>query len=89
MAKHYEPIPAGLRKVGQFQGVQDLCMAVARTGADWANSINPTGEYDVHPAGVPTGWNNELRAGAEVVENGRGAARQRVLQRTVEVIEYE
>ena len=82
----YTPTPAGLRVLGMSSAVQDLALQGARRVANAASQIHPSGRYQVNPAIVTAGWNNESRKGAVVSDQSpkRGGYRLRSLQRGIE-----
>lgn len=83
----YSPRRQGFKEVGQSAKVQAATLAAAYEIAAWANTDDPWGAYQVERATVPTGWDNEPRAGARVVatRRGRGPDR-RTLVRAVRAI---
>lgn len=90
MAKfNYQPIPSGLKEIGQSPAVQAACVSAAGQGLSFANMDDPEGSYEVRPAQVPTGWSSETRAGAilEETESSYEGARRRTLVRSVPIIE--
>lgn len=81
----YTPTPAGLRVLGMSDFVRDLSVQGANKIAREASNIHPSGTYQVNPAVVTAGWNNERRMGAVVADKSpeRGGARLRSLQRGI------
>lgn len=78
----YTPDKRGLRELGQSPGVRDAALEAAARVANWARQDDPRGAYEVTPANVTAGWDNEIRAGASVMEMQRGAGgRKRTLAR--------
>ena len=83
----YKPEPGGLRKLGMSNFVRDVAVEGARKVAHGASEVHPAGTYQVNPAVVTAGWDNERRMGAavtDVSENPRGGSRRRSLQRGIE-----
>lgn len=85
MARTYQPDRLGFRALGRSPQVADATLTGARRIATDARAANPEGEYVTGSRVVPSGWNNELRAGAYVRETvpGRGP-RDRVLARAAQ-----
>lgn len=68
MSTPYEPAREGLRALGRSPQVAAATMAGARKIAAAAAAENPKGRYVVEARLIPSGWANELRAGAVVRE---------------------
>lgn len=85
MAK-YEPDPRGIRELAQDPAIQSAALAAGSAVQSWAKNDDPTGDYSVRPATVPSGWDNEPRAGAIVEETreGEGAARRSLVRASQE-----
>lgn len=86
----YTPSKAGLRVLGMSNFVRDLSVRGAEKVARGASEVHPAGTYQVNPAIVTAGWDNERRMGAVVSdrsESVRGGARRRALQRGIEKAE--
>ncbi len=71
MATKYEPDRNGMRELSRLAGVQGVALEAGRAVADAARALDPRGGYEVRAATVTAGWQNEHRAGAEVVETDR------------------
>ena len=83
----YTPTPQGLRVLGMSDFVRDAAVRGATNVANAASDIHPEGTYQVNPAVVTAGWDNEKRMGAVVSDrsvSARGGARRRSLQRGIE-----
>lgn len=81
----YTPNRGGMRELARSAGVQGAAVSAARAVAAEASRIDPGGGYEARPATVTAGWDNESRAGAEVVETQRGnGARTRALARAAQ-----
>lgn len=81
----YTPDEKGLRAIAQDATVQAQCLGVASRIASTANALDPDGLYVAEPAEVPSGWQDEQRAGATVTQTGDSpeAGMMRVLQRAL------
>lgn len=83
MGIRYKPDDSGFREIGSSKELGSACVDAARGVASIANGDDPAGRYEVHPATVPAGWKNELRAGARVVQtqDSRRGVERRTLTR--------
>lgn len=85
MGKIYDSTRQGFADLGRSPQVAAATLAGAREIASAARAANPGGEYVVSPRMVPSGWANELRAGAVVREIVPGEGpRKRVLARAAQ-----
>lgn len=86
MSVKYTPSPKGLRVLGMSNFVRDTAVQGAMRVAREADKIHPAGTYQVNPAVVAAGWDNERRMGAVVSDQSddRGGARRRSLRRGIE-----
>lgn len=82
----YQPDRTGMRDLGAEPFIGEATMAAARAVEAWARADNPDGDYIVTQAGVPTGRQNEVRAGAVVAEIKYGMGPQ---HRTLETAARE
>lgn len=85
MAKNgYKIANGGLKELGRLAGVQTECLRAAEKIAAAANQDDPTGRYRAETALVPSGWQQDDRAGARVKETkrGRGGLRRTLVRVT-------
>jgi len=64
----YEPLPLGLKQIGNSPGMAKATLAVARRAAGNANAVGDS-KYEAANTTVTAGWANEKRAGAVVRES--------------------
>jgi len=67
MAK-YEPLPLGLKQIGNSPGMAKAALEVARKLAGNAQAVGDS-EYEAANQTVTAGWANEKRVGAVVRES--------------------
>lgn len=63
----YEPLPLGLKQIGNSPGMAKASLEVARKAAGNANAVGDS-KYEAANQTVTAGWANEKRAGAVVRE---------------------
>ncbi|WP_336715337.1 hypothetical protein [Arthrobacter sp. USHLN218] len=63
----YEPLPLGLKQIGQSAGMAKASLEVARKLAGNAQAVGDA-DYEAANQTVTAGWANEKRAGAVVRE---------------------
>ena len=64
----YEPLPLGLKQIGNSPGMAKATLAVARRAAGNANAVGDS-KYEAANTTVTAGWANEKSAGAVVRES--------------------
>lgn len=77
----YRADPAGFADIARAQDLADVALTAALRGAQVARNADPQGSYSAEQRSVRAGHNNELRAGAAVVQEkaGWGAIRKQVM----------
>jgi len=64
----YEPLPLGLKQIGQSPGMAKAALEVAQRLAGNANAVGDS-TYEASSTTVTAGWANEKRSGALVRES--------------------
>jgi len=82
----YVPTKSGVRLIGMSDTVRDAAVAGAERVAREASRIHPSGTYQVNPAVVVAGRENEKRMGAVVADKSErsGGWRRQSLRRGIQ-----